>query len=76
LGTGEEIAIRDLASIIASEIGFNGDVIWDTSKPNGQPRRCLDVPRAKEVFDFQAAHRLREGLAKTIAWYRKHLHEL
>jgi len=76
LGTGEEIAIRDLASIIASEIDFNGDVIWDTSKPNGQPRRCLDVSRAKGIFDFQATHSLREGLVKTIAWYMKYRHEL
>ena len=76
LGTGEEIAIRDLASIIAAETGFDGDVIWDTSKPNGQPRRCLDVSRAKEVFDFQATHSLREGLVKTIAWYMKYRHEL
>ncbi len=76
LGTGEETAIRDLAGVVAAEIGFNGDIIWDTSKPNGQPRRCLDVSRAKELFGFQSAHRLREGLAKTIVWYMEHRREL
>ncbi len=76
LGTGEETAIWDLAGVVAAEIGFNGDIIWDASKPNGQPRRCLDVSRAKELFGFQAAHSLREGLAKTIVWYMEHRHEL
>ena len=69
LGSGEEVTVRDLAQIIAAEVGFTGKVVWDTSKPNGQPRRCLDVTRAKELFGFQATHRFREGIAKTVAWY-------
>jgi len=56
LGTGEEITIRALAELIAKEVGFSGTIEWDTSKPNGQPRRCLDVSRAKELFGFQARH--------------------
>jgi GDP-L-fucose synthase len=72
LGTGEEITIRNLAELIAAEIGFNGEFIWDTSKPNGQPRRCLDVTRAKEQFGFQATHSLRTGITKTIAWFLAH----
>ena len=75
LGTGEEISIRDLAQMIASEVGFNGDIVWDTSKPNGQPRRCLDVTRAKQLFGFQAAHRLHEGIPKTVGWYTEHQKE-
>jgi GDP-L-fucose synthase len=69
LGTGEEVSIRDLAGLIAQEIGFEGRIDWDTSKPNGQPRRCLDVSRAKQLFGFQAKHRLREGLKKTVQWF-------
>ena len=61
LGTGEEIAIRELATLIAAEVGFAGHIQWDTTKPNGQPRRCLDVSRAKQLFGFQARHRLRDG---------------
>jgi GDP-L-fucose synthase len=69
LGTGEEISIRDLAALIAAEAGFAGQVQWDTSKPNGQPRRCLDVSRAKQLFGFQARHDLRDGLKKTVQWF-------
>lgn len=69
LGTGEEITIRALAELMAKEVGFSGTIVWDHSKPNGQPRRCLDVSRAKE-FGFQAKHSLREGLKKTIQWFR------
>jgi GDP-L-fucose synthase len=69
LGTGEEITIRSLASMIAEEIGFAGRIEWDTSKPNGQLRRCLDVNRAKQFFGFQAKHSLRDGLKKTIQWF-------
>ena len=71
LGTGEEIAIANLATVIADEVGFEGKIIWDSSKPNGQPRRCLDVTRAKELFGFEAAHDLRHGLAKTVAWFKE-----
>ncbi len=70
LGTGEEIAIRELATLIAAEVGFTGHIQWDTSKPNGQPRRCLDVSRAKQFFGFQAQHGLREGLKKTVRWFQ------
>jgi GDP-L-fucose synthase len=70
LGTGEEISIRDLAALIAAEAGFAGQIQWDTSKPNGQPRRCLDVNRAKQLFGFQARHDLRDGLRKTVQWFQ------
>lgn len=72
LGTGEEVTIRNLATMIAAAAGFTGQIVWDTTKPNGQPRRCLDVSRAKELFGFQARHTLREGLKKTIHWYQGH----
>jgi GDP-L-fucose synthase len=76
LGTGEEIAIRKLASIVADEVGYRGQIKWDTTKPNGQPRRCLDVSRVKQAIGFQAKHSLREGLTKTIRWYRANCHSL
>lgn len=76
LGTGEEISIRDLAQMIAAEVGFTGDMVWDITKPNGQPRRCLDVSRAKQLFGFHAAHRLREGISQTVAWFQAHRHSL
>lgn len=69
LGTGDEISIRDLAHVITREVGFSGDIVWDTTKPNGQPRRCLDTSRAQRYFGFRARHGLREGIAKTIVWY-------
>ena len=69
LGSGEELAIRDLARIVAGHVGFDGDIVWDTSKPNGQPRRCLDVERAQRLFGFRAKRSLAEGLARTVAWY-------
>lgn len=70
LGTGEEISIRELAGLITTEVGFTGTVQWDTTKPNGQPRRCLDVNRAKQLFGFQARHSLRDGLTKTVQWFQ------
>jgi GDP-L-fucose synthase len=70
LGTGEEIAIRELAELIAELSGFEGEIVWDTSMPNGQPRRQLDVSRARDLFGFEATTSLREGLERTIAWYR------
>ena len=72
LGTGEEIAIRDLAELIGEATGFEGEIVWDTSKPNGQPRRKLDTSRAKELFGFEARTPFREGIARTVAWYREH----
>jgi GDP-L-fucose synthase len=72
LGTGEEISIRELAEVIAEETGFSGDVVWDTTKPNGQPRRKLDTSRAKELFGFEARTPFREGIRRTVVWYREH----
>jgi GDP-L-fucose synthase len=63
------IVLRKLAAMIAAEIGFAGRIEWDTSKPNGQPRRCMDVRRAKQLFDFQATQSLQAGLKKTIQWF-------
>ncbi|MBK9305863.1 MAG: GDP-L-fucose synthase [Nitrospira sp.] len=74
LGTGEEVSIRDLAGLIARDVGFDGHIQWDTTKPNGQPRRCLDVSRAKQLFGFQARHRLRDGLKKTVQWFQVNRH--
>jgi GDP-L-fucose synthase len=71
LGTGVETSIRDLAETIADLTGFEGEIVWDTSMPNGQPRRSLDASRAAERFGFRARTSLREGLERTIAWYRE-----
>lgn len=71
LGSGEERSIRELASLIAAETGFTGDVRWDTSKPDGQPRRKLDTSRATERFGWEAETPFREGLKETIAWYER-----
>lgn len=70
LGTGKEISIRDLAELIAQELGFTGTIQWDTTRPNGQSRRCLDVSRAKQLFGFQARCDLRDGLKKTVQWFQ------
>jgi GDP-L-fucose synthase len=70
LGTGEEISIRALAELVAELTGFAGQIRWDTSKPNGQPRRKLDTSRAAERFGFRAEVPLREGVERTVAWYR------
>jgi GDP-L-fucose synthase len=72
LGTGEEISIRELAELIAELTAFDGEIEWDTSMPNGQPRRSLDATRARELFGFEARTPLRAGLERTIAWYREH----
>ena len=72
LGTGVEISIRDLAELIAELTGFEGEIEWDPSMPNGQPRRSLDAGRARELFAFEARTPLRAGLERTIAWYREH----
>ncbi len=71
LGSGREVMIRDLAGMIRELVGYEGEIVWDTSKPNGQPRRCLDVTRAKELFGFEARMPFAEGLERTIAWYRE-----
>ena len=72
LGTGEEISIKELAELIGEVTGFEGQIVWDTTKPNGQPRRKLDTTRAKELFGFEAQTPFREGIARTVAWYREH----
>jgi len=69
LGTGSEISIKDLVEMIADLTGFKGKIIWDKTKPDGQPRRCLDTSRAKRYFGFEAKMPFREGLKKTIDWY-------
>jgi nucleoside-diphosphate-sugar epimerase len=71
LGSGDEITIRDLTEKIARVTGFDGAIYWDTSKPDGQPRRRLDTSRARELFRFTATTALDEGLRRTIAWYRE-----
>ena len=71
LGTGVETSIRRTAELVAEVVGFEGRIIWDTSMPNGQPRRSLDASRAKKLFGFEARTPLREGLEKTVAWYRE-----
>lgn len=69
LGSGNEISIKDLAGMIARLTGFSGELVWDTEKPNGQPRRALDVSRAAEYFGFRAQMPFEEGLRRTIEWY-------
>ena len=71
LGSGHEISIRDLVETIARLTGYQGKVVWDTSKPNGQPRRGLDVTRAEKYFGFRAGMNFEEGLRRTIEWYRQ-----
>ena len=71
LGSGVEISIRDLTMLVADSCGFRGRVVWDTTKPNGQPRRCLDTSRARELFGFSARTDFRAGLARAIEWYRQ-----
>jgi len=71
LGVGFEISISDLVYLIAKLTGFNGTITWDTTKPDGQPRRCLDTTRAEQGFGFKARVRFEEGLRKTIDWYKQ-----
>ena len=70
LGAAREISIRDLAELIADVTGFEGSITWDTTKPNGQLRRSVDGTRARELFGFEARTPLREGIERTVAWYR------
>jgi GDP-L-fucose synthase len=72
LGTNHEISIRDLVELICRLMEFDGELIWETDQPNGQPRRCLDTTRAKEAFGFTAQVSLEEGLRRTIEWYSQH----
>ena len=69
LGAGREITIRDLVGLIARLTGFKGEIVWDPGKPDGQPRRCLDVSRAEREFNFKAVTDFEEGLRRTIQWY-------
>jgi GDP-L-fucose synthase len=73
LGAGKEISIRELAELVADVVGFRGKITWDTSMPNGQPRRSVDATRAQELFGFEARTPLREGLERTVAWYRENV---
>jgi GDP-L-fucose synthase len=70
LGSAHEISIRDLAELIADVTGYEGRITWDTEKPNGQPRRSIDATRARQLFGFEARTPLREGIERTVAWYR------
>ncbi len=72
LGTNSEISIKDLAELICDVMEFEGELVWQTDQPNGQPRRCLDTQRAKQAFGFEAQTDFREGLKKTVDWYRQH----
>jgi GDP-L-fucose synthase len=72
LGSGQEVSIADLAALVGELAGFAGTIRWDTTKPNGQPRRLLDTSKAADLFGFRARTPLREGLERTIAWYREH----
>ena len=71
LGAGFEISIRDLATLIADLTGFTGEIVWDTTKPDGQPRRCLDVSRAEREFGFRAKTGFEDGLKATVEWYKR-----
>jgi GDP-L-fucose synthase len=72
LGSGKEISIKDLVEMIARLTGFDGEIKWDTTKPDGQPRRCLDVSRAKREFGFKTEMGFEEGVGKAIEWYTNH----
>jgi GDP-L-fucose synthase len=70
LGAAREISIRELAELIADVTGYEGQIVWDETKPNGQPRRSVDGGRAKDLFGFEARTHLRDGIERTVAWYR------
>jgi GDP-L-fucose synthase len=70
LGAGKEISIRELAELVADVTGYTGAIVWDKTKPGGQPRRSVDAGRARELFGFEARTPLREGIERTVAWYR------
>jgi len=75
LGTGREITIKELVNLIMELSEYEGNILWDTSKPDGQPRRCLDTSKAREEFGFEAKTDFNEGLKKTINWYKNHTRE-
>lgn len=70
IGSGMEISIKDLVELIVKLTGFTGEIVWDSTKPDGQPRRCLDVTRAKQEFGFEAQTKFEDGLRQTIEWFR------
>jgi GDP-L-fucose synthase len=70
LGSGQEIAIEDLATLVAETVSYRGEIVWDSTKPNGQPRRCLDGRQARELLGFEANVMLAEGVARTLEWYQ------
>jgi GDP-L-fucose synthase len=72
LGSGRELSIKEVVEVIAELTGFQGCLVWDVTKPDGQPRRCLDTSRAEQAFGFRAQTDFRLGLQRTIAWYRQH----
>ncbi|PZV14661.1 MAG: GDP-fucose synthetase [Leptolyngbya sp.] len=72
LGTGSEISIKDLITLICELMDYKGEIVWEPDQPNGQPRRCLDIERAKQAFGFMAQVGFRQGLMNTIEWYHKH----
>lgn len=74
LGSGQEISIRNLTELIAEIVGFDGEVVWDATKPDGQPRRALDTSRAEQEFGFKARTDFREGLKRTVEWYLQQEH--
>ena len=71
LGNGREVTIRNLMELVAKAAGFQGKIVWDSTQPDGQPRRCLDVSRAIAEIDFRAQMPLEEGLRKTVEWFEQ-----
>ena len=71
IGTGQEITIMDLAFEIAEQMGYEGKIVWQSEKPDGQPRRCLDTTKAKKLIGFKAETDLKTGLKNTIEWFLK-----
>ncbi len=71
LGASREITIKELVDLIAQLVGYDGKIVWDNSKPDGQPRRCLDTSKAKREFGFEARTDFKEGLKRTIEWYTR-----
>lgn len=71
IGAGFEIKIKDLVNLISDLTGFDGEIKWDASRPDSQPRRCLDVSRSKKEFGFEAKVKFEEGLENTIEWYKE-----
>jgi GDP-L-fucose synthase len=76
IGSGVEVSIRDLTETVARHAGFTGSIAWDAGRPDGQPRRCLDTSRARELFGFSARTGMEAGLAETVSWFRANRHLL